>query len=172
MAAPPIPAGLKVLQDGAGPRVYMVHDMDGDIFTNGQTHAAVAPLMAPCRVCILNYDLEAISCNSLQALANVYATRVYKDVKRDSPAKTKPVQTVGVQQSGVIEDTDILPRLQAIIEDANGIEVGPDDDLNEIMDSLSAAMVIQTIQDTFKVPMSYVMFFEMPSHANLGVHQV
>lgn len=77
------PRGLALLHEGqGGPPVYMVHGLDGDAFSVGSTHATIAPLLAPCRVCALTYDEEALRCSSLPELAALYNRRLAADLHR------------------------------------------------------------------------------------------
>jgi len=82
--APPMPdiSGLATLTAGAGPRLYMVHGIDGDIFAEGASYTSLAPLLAPCNCCSLSYDDEALACKSVPELAALYNGRIFQDAIR------------------------------------------------------------------------------------------
>eukprot|EP00418_Pyrodinium_bahamense_P062577 CAMPEP_0179089682 /NCGR_PEP_ID=MMETSP0796-20121207/40876_1 /TAXON_ID=73915 /ORGANISM="Pyrodinium bahamense, Strain pbaha01" /LENGTH=308 /DNA_ID=CAMNT_0020787241 /DNA_START=165 /DNA_END=1091 /DNA_ORIENTATION=- len=75
--------GLVTLHScGSGPRVYMVHGVDGDISGAGFTFRGIAPLLAPCNSSALAFDSEASSCDSIQSLALLYNQRIMADAVR------------------------------------------------------------------------------------------
>lgn len=80
----PTPAtqGLATLQKGDGPRLYVVHGIDCDIFSVGASYTAISPMLAPCHTQALAYDEEAYLCDSLPSLAAAYNKRVEEDLRK------------------------------------------------------------------------------------------
>lgn len=78
---PDIP-GLVTLSKGDGPRLYMVHGIDGDIFSVGASYTSIAPLLTPCHSSALAYDDEAARCDTIPALAALYNGRLFQDMVR------------------------------------------------------------------------------------------
>jgi len=95
LEAPPLPEavvtnGLRCLSAGnptrGAARVYVIHGIDGDVFGEGLTFAALAPLLAPCRVSALTYDEEVRSnIESFHHMCTIYANRVTTDHDPEAP---------------------------------------------------------------------------------------
>lgn len=92
--------GLRILHDGrGGPRIYMVHGIDGDISGAGFPYRAVAPLLEPCHSLALAFDAEAARCDSIQTLAMLYNERIMSDAVRHAHS---PIFIAGYSMGCVI----------------------------------------------------------------------
>jgi len=85
-AVPDVP-GLMTLHSGEGPRVYMVHGLDTDLFGTGASYSALAPMLAPCNTCLLRFDADATSSDSLLTLAQKYLMRIVGDMQQNPSAQ-------------------------------------------------------------------------------------
>jgi len=79
--------GLRVLHAGDGPRIYMVHGIDGDISGAGYSYRGIAPHLAPCHSSALVFDEEALACDSIPSLALLYNQRIMADAVRHPHAR-------------------------------------------------------------------------------------
>lgn len=107
--------GTATLQRGDGPLAYVVHGIDGDIFSPGASYAAVAPLIAPCRTVALVYDEQAYACKTLPQLAAEYTRRIIGDSSR---FKNRPIFIVGYSFGCVIA------HQMALQVQGRGVKVG------------------------------------------------